>query len=778
MYQQSASGHCTNTADYNTQKPLPAAEGAREHESPNVYKCQTPTDRAQVKVPSHMRQKPAPGADTAADAIHTPIRTMNGHQSSLQQPAHGHCTNTAGTPKAFHSISHVTTRSQENHTAGFGGISCTTACTTPPSVTSPPIASSISRHCPAPPIRLPPYGDSMLTAATPNDSDTSPICAAQVTSHQDAHQLPDSTLEVRAMRMDPVEYSSHIHKYWPQPTEEAMEVAPLHMDIYRQVRATGLPNYMTAKCPIPSDMIPDHWDQMLEGYYDREITQYIRYGWPASYTAPTPPTSTYSNHLSARQQPQAVSDFISKELQKSAILGPFDQNPFDSWTQVSPVMTRPKKDGGTRVIIDLSHPKDGTSVNAGILKNFSQGHDMVYTLPTIGDLAELIKNRGATCWLWKADLQRAYRQMRLDPLDYPLFGIRHENKVYLDICPSFGCRFSGGAQQRLSNAVTYLMGQNGHKVLAYVDDFCGIAATYDEALGAYEVFHKLCTHLGLSLAPEKSQPPNTQIEWLGFYFNTDDMILTIPDEKLREVHELCDVWMTALTATKKDFQSIAGKLNHLAQCVQHARKFMGRILAASREAPETGEYSITDQVRADINWFRQFASRCNGRLLLTRQRPHLEIECDACKQGGGGFSITTGEYYSFSFPEVYTTNFHITQLEAINIVMAIKTLVQPATRRVHVQVHTDNMPAMYALNTGKTKDPILQACARELFLIAALQELDITITHVPGVTLVLADALSRCHENRKLGQLASQLIAEKELTEANPVELECVLSAI
>ena len=105
-------------------------------------------------------------------------------------------------------------------------------------------------------------------------------------------------------------------------------------------------------------------------------------------------------------------------------------------------------------------------------------------------------------------------------------------------------------------------------------------------------------------------------------------------------------------------------------------------------------------------------------------------------------------------------------------------LVQPATRHVHVQVHTDNMSAMYALNTGKTKDPILQACARELFLIAALQELDITITHVPGVTLVLADALSRCHENRKLGQLASQLIAEKELTEANPVELECVLSAI
>ena len=183
------------------------------------------------------------------------------------------------------------------------------------------------------------------------------------------------------------------------------------------------------------------------------------------------------------------------------------------------------------------------------------------------------------------------------------------------------------------------------------------------------------------------------------------MILTIPEDKLREVHGLCDGWMTALTATKRDLQSIAGKLNHLAQCVQHARKFMGRILAASRKAPETGEIPVTDEVRADINWFRQYASKCNGRRLLARQRPHLDIECDACRQGAGGFSITTGEYYSFSFPESYTSHFHICQLEAINIVMSIKTLVNPTITRMHVQVHTDNISAMYTLNTGKTKDP-------------------------------------------------------------------------
>lgn len=57
-----------------------------------------------------------------------------------------------------------------------------------------------------------------------------------------------------------------------------------------------------------------------------------------------------------------------------------------------------------------------------------------------------IARAGRGAMLWKCDLERAYRQLRIDPLAYPLLGIQHRGGFYVDICPSFGCRVSGASQ--------------------------------------------------------------------------------------------------------------------------------------------------------------------------------------------------------------------------------------------------------------------------------------------------------------------------------------------
>ena len=142
------------------------------------------------------------------------------------------------------------------------------------------------------------------------------------------------------------------------------------------------------------------------------------------------------------------------------------------WSQTSPLMTVPKKDSyNRRVIIDLSFPI-GKSVNNGVTNNFFQGADFTYTLPSLHDLAEVILAHGPGTYMWKADLERAYCQLRSDPLDYPLMCIKHCDMYYVVVCPSFGCRGISAAQQRVSRAICHLMETKGHSVLAYVDDFC------------------------------------------------------------------------------------------------------------------------------------------------------------------------------------------------------------------------------------------------------------------------------------------------------------------
>ena len=55
----------------------------------------------------------------------------------------------------------------------------------------------------------------------------------------------------------------------------------------------------------------------------------------------------------------------------------------------------------------------------------------------------------------------------------------------------------------------------------------------------------------------------------------------------------------------------------------------------------------------------------------------------------------------------------------------------------------DNMAVVEALTTGRTRDSVLATCARNLWLIAALFNIDFIFSHIPGVHNTVADLLSR-----------------------------------
>ena len=86
-------------------------------------------------------------------------------------------------------------------------------------------------------------------------------------------------------------------------------------------------------------------------------------------------------------------------------------------------MTGPKKNSDNhRVIIDLSFPL-GKSMNSGIVKDFNQGSQFSFSLPSVSTLTDQMTKSGVGSWLWSADLSRVYRQLRVRPLSTPLLAI-------------------------------------------------------------------------------------------------------------------------------------------------------------------------------------------------------------------------------------------------------------------------------------------------------------------------------------------------------------------
>ena len=63
-----------------------------------------------------------------------------------------------------------------------------------------------------------------------------------------------------------------------------------------------------------------------------------------------------TNHYSALAHPQAVQEYLDKEVSLGTMLGPVDELGAEE-VHCSPLMTRPKDVDKRRVILDLSYPR-------------------------------------------------------------------------------------------------------------------------------------------------------------------------------------------------------------------------------------------------------------------------------------------------------------------------------------------------------------------------------------------------------------------------------------
>ena len=208
---------------------------------------------------------------------------------------------------------------------------------------------------------------------------------------------------------------------------------------------------------------------------------------------------------SSVRNPIHVERYLQKEMTHGAMVGPFSEPPFVPWCRNNPLLTRPKKDSQElRVILDLSFPL-GASVNSGIPRDSLDGSQFKLRLPSPLDLARLIVDEGPGCLICKIDLSRAYRQLRGDPLDWPLMGVTWEGQSYIDLAVPFGLRHGASACQRTSEAAGGVAShKHGSKTVSYVDDTAGAAAAR-RARAQYQGVLSTFGELGLDMAAGKCQ---------------------------------------------------------------------------------------------------------------------------------------------------------------------------------------------------------------------------------------------------------------------------------
>ena len=326
--------------------------------------------------------------------------------------------------------------------------------------------------------------------------------------------------------------------------------------------ASCTPNHMGARIPLQhTNLNIPRWRYHLTGYEQADIIQYLEFGFPVGLRENSASTlvPTLRNHGSSYQYYTYLDKFLSTGLERCELTGPCKAPPF-SKVHVSPLMTAVKKPDGRRSVFDATFGE--MSLNDCTPQDTYMELPFTYDFPKIEDFKLIVLKCGSGSFLWKRDLSRYYLQLPVDPNEYPLLCFVWRLTMFFFTALMFGLRHAGLQGQRVTTAVTWAHRRLGLETddqamfnsLNYSDDIGGGEQLIERATLSFNALGELFLDLGLDESKSKAHPPSTSMPYLGILFDTNQMRMSIPPEKIAEVREEISLWMKRSTASKKSMQ--------------------------------------------------------------------------------------------------------------------------------------------------------------------------------------------------------------------------------
>jgi hypothetical protein len=532
------------------------------------------------------------------------------------------------------------------------------------------------------------------------------------------------------------------------------------------------PNYMGARIRLEHVGLKiDRWRYHLRGYEHADILQHVEFGFPLGLVDFPELKSCSRNHGSSYGFFTHVDKFVSEEIQLGGLAGPFEKVPW--WdTVLSPLMTAPKKPSSRRTVYDASF--GDFSLNNSTPGEFYLGQPCVYTYPKIDDFRRLVLRCGPGSFMFKRDLSRFFLQIPLDPVEYHRVGMLWRGLFFFFIGLAFGLRHSGLQGQRLTDALSWIHRRlgletaNGEQfnVVNYSDDLGGCETELLRAEESFTKLKQLMDDLGLEESTKKAEAPANQLVYLGVMFDSILMQMRVPPEKLSEIKSEIGQWSRKTTITRRNLQSLLGKLFWVSRVVRLARVFMGRLLQQLRTMANIGEnvkVKLSEDSRKDLKWWARYLEHFNGIQMIMEEDPFpLELSQlldrpfevyagDATPVGGGGWF--GDQYWSRMLPrDLQDPQLPIHVKEFWCLIVSARLWGKNWTGRA-ITLFCDNCSVVDTINHKKPRDPALLSLLREFLYIAVSFKFFPVVRKISTTDNYLADHISRRHDHTAAAKL-------------------------
>ena len=541
------------------------------------------------------------------------------------------------------------------------------------------------------------------------------------------------------------------------------------------------PDWLTAFRHSPSNFKVEGWRAALERHPDSDLVNRlcdgITWGRSLGFTGDRISPRLCTNRHKATLYQSELAPIIEKERSCGFRSGPF-RCPDGVAPPLFNIKCHPrsaaikKSNGKVRLVIDMSAPYDGSSVNANC-----PSQELHYV--TLDNAGSVLKTLGKGTLLLKFDVVAAYKQIRLIIDDWCLQGETYEvdgvQCFDISTAANFGAKSSGFIWEEYGGGFEFAIrwSTSASAVLRYVDDFLTMIspAIPDPIPDLRSQIQSLADSMGIGLDKFAS---GTSLEFLGIIVDTEAMCFRIPQNKKDAVISDLKGWRHKAWCTKRSLDSLIGSLQYLTRVIPWGRAFLGRCIrkSASKSHPKH-RINLNTGFRLDIAWWLNVLPSWNGISLFYDDEwtEPLEFEVDASLVGHGCF------YHPFYYSQAWSSEelleaqreqqASMPYLELLAIARACSTFGSKWAGK-RILCRSDCEPASSALSKKYSKVPQLQHLIRLIGVLALSHNFDIRVKHIASLHNIRADPLSRLRLDLFDVQVAAYL---HELSQIHPAPL-------
>ncbi|XP_046567983.1 uncharacterized protein LOC124276384 [Haliotis rubra] len=296
----------------------------------------------------------------------------------------------------------------------------------------------------------------------------------------------------------------------------------------------------------------------------------------------------------------------------------------------------------------------------------------------------------------------------------------------------------------------------GIQIMHYLDDFLtGGSQGTTQCQANLQTSLAMLTHLGIPIAHDKTVGPASKLTFLGLEIDTLAMQVRIPEGKIREITSQIQhiLFKPNSKVTRKELQSLIGKLNFICRAIPMGRAFCRRLIDLLCQGKQPFHHiRITEWVKQDLHMWLTFLTKFNGVSVFQDQlwvdNSHLQLYTDASGSTGFG-AYLQGEWFCGRWPDQWVVNgttLDMTFLELFPIVLAIK-IWGPQLANKKILFYCDNQAVVAIINKQSSKCPVMNLL-RRLILLCFNHNILFKSKYIDTNSNVIADALSRFQFDR------------------------------